>query len=40
MPAHFLGFKQKPLSDLRIIHSVNWRENKCIVHLNEAVKTR
>ena len=45
MPPHFLGFtntvwNKKPLSDLCIIHRVNWRENKCIVHLNGAVKTR
>lgn len=45
IPPHFLGFtntvwNKKPLSALRIIHRVNWRENKCIVHLDQAVKTR
>lgn len=37
---HKHRLEQKPLSDLRIIHRVNWRENKCIVHLNGTVQTR
>lgn len=44
-PTVFPGFintvwNKKLLSEQSIIQRVNWRENKCIVHHNSAVKTR